>query len=53
MGETDLEYIHAVMGQQFLMDYSKKVAYPKSTTKLNTTEFTTYIESIKNYVSQY
>ncbi len=53
MWETDLEYIHWVMGMKFLVDHSKKAPYIKSTAKLNTQQFTTYIEQIKDFVSQY
>ena len=49
----DVEYVHWVMGQKFLLDHTKKAPYVKSTTKLNTTEFTIYIDKIKNFVAQY
>lgn len=53
MWETDLEYIHYVMWIEFLLDRTKKKPYPRSTTTLSTAEFTNYVESIKNLVSQY
>ena len=41
------------MGQKFLLDRSKKAPYVKSTANLNTTEFTIYVDNIRNWVAQY
>lgn len=49
----DTEYIHWVMGMKFLLDRTKKAPYIKSTAKLNTAEFTEYVENIKNYVAPF
>ena len=49
----DSEYIHWVMGMKFLVDHSKKAPYIKSTAKLTTTEFSEYIENIKNFVAPF
>lgn len=49
----DVDYIHWVMWMKFLVDRTKKMPYVKSTAKLNTTEFTEYIENIKNFVSTF
>jgi hypothetical protein len=53
MGETDLDYIHWIMGLEFILDRTKKKPYPRSTTSLTTAEMVEYIENIKNRVSQY
>jgi hypothetical protein len=53
MGETDLDYIHWIMGLEFILDRTKKKPYPRSTTSLTTAEMVEYIENIKNWVSQY
>jgi len=49
----DVDYIHGVMWMKFLLDKTKKMPYIKSTAKLDKTEFTQYIENIKNFVSVY
>ncbi len=49
----DVDYIHWVMWMKFLVDKTKKMPYIKSTTKLNTTEFTQYVENIKKFVSKF
>lgn len=49
----DVEYVHWVMGQKFLLDHTKKAPYVKSTTKLTTTEFTIYLDKVRNFVAQY
>jgi len=49
----DVDYVHWVMGQKFLLDRSKKAPYVKSTANLNTTEFTIYVDNIRNWVAQY
>jgi len=47
------DYIHWVMWMKFLVDNSKKSPYIKSTANLTTSEFSEYIENIKNFVSQF
>lgn len=52
-GEQDLEYIHFVFWRRFLLDrVSKKEPFIKSTTKLSTTEFTEYVEKIRDFCLQ-
>ena len=50
VGEDDLEYIHYVMWHRFLLDHSKKETYIKSTAKLNTAEFSDYVEKIRKFM---
>lgn len=50
VGEEDLEYIHYVMGSRFLMQHDKKEPYIQSTTKLNTAEFSDYVEKIRKFM---
>lgn len=50
VGEDDLEYIHYVMGSRFLTQHDKKEPYIKSTTKLNTAEFSDYVEKIRKFM---
>lgn len=47
--ETD--EVHAMCGQKFLLDESKKVPFVKSTAKLNTLEFSKYIDRIVRFFS--
>lgn len=49
----DVDYIHWIMWMKFLLDKTKKMPYIKSTAKLNKTEFTEYIENIKNFVAPF
>lgn len=49
----DSEYIHGVMGMKFLVDNTKKAPYIRSTSSLNTEEFSRYVDNIKNFVSEY
>ena len=48
--EEDLEYIHYVMGSRFLMQHDKKEPYIQSTAKLNTAEFSDYVEKIRKFM---
>lgn len=50
---NDDEYIHWVMSMKFLVDNTKKMPYVKSTSTLDTAEFTEYIENIKNFVAEF
>ena len=45
--ETD--EIHGMMGLKFLLDQTKKTPFVKSTTKLSTSEFNTYIDRIVRF----
>lgn len=47
------EYIHEVMKHKFLLDSSKKIPVPRSTSSLNTKEFTDYIDSIRNFMAPF
>ena len=49
----DIDYLHEVCRQMFLMDRTKKIHVPKSTTKLSTVEFNKYVEDISNRISEY
>ena len=47
------EYIHEVMKHKFLLDSSKKIPVPRSTSSLNTKDFTDYIDSIRNFMAPF
>ena len=47
------DYIHWVMSYKFLLDQSGKSPYVRSTTSLNTVEFSNYIESIGAFVADF
>ena len=50
VGEDDIEYIHYVMGRRFLTKHDKKEPYIQSTAKLNTAEFSDYVEKIRKFM---
>ena len=49
----DQEYIHEVMKHKFLLDSSGKIPVPRSTTSLNTKEFTDYVDAIRNFMAEF
>lgn len=47
------EEMHEALKCEFLMDYSKALPYPRSTTTLSTEEFWAYIEEIQRWASDF
>ena len=45
----ETEEIHAMVGQKFLMDHTKKIPFVKSTTKLTTVEFSEFIAKMVRF----